>query len=178
MGALTGSGLPIFESGDHTRYCSPTWGYTQRNGVDNWFPYSKYRLRRLQMGFQHLLLGRHHDQNGILLISILCLYLMRSPRQGQRVPQTTSSLSKCPLSKSICYGMRFQCLRSQCVSGNQSTLLLWVGASCRGVMTGQTCKGIENGSGGFVAPQISGIQQTDDVLPASWLILNTQSNGP
>ena len=112
-------------------------------------------------------------KNGILLISILCLL------SGCVAPNRaieSSTIDEQPIERLTFQSLTYTWDESSSVSdlnaisGNQSTLLLWVGASCRGChdWTDMLREGIENGSlEGISVVSIhrySAFEQTDDVL--------------
>ena len=112
-------------------------------------------------------------KNGILLISILCLL------SGCVAPERAiegSIIDEQPIERLTFQSLTYTWDESSSVSdlnaisGNQSTLLLWVGASCRGChdWTDMLREGIENGSlEGISVVSIhrySAFEQTDDVL--------------
>ena len=115
-------------------------------------------------------------KNGILLISILCLL------SGCVAPDRAiegSTIDEQPIERLTFQSLTYTWDESSSVSdlnaisGNQSTLLLWVGASCRGChdWTDMLREGIENGSlEGISVVSIhrySAFEQTDDVLALS-----------
>ena len=112
-------------------------------------------------------------KNAILLISILCLL------SGCVAPNRaieSSTIDEQPIERLTFQSLTYTWDESSSVSdlnaisGNQSTLLLWVGASCRGChdWTDMLREGIENGSlEGISVVSIhrySAFEQTDDVL--------------
>ena len=112
-------------------------------------------------------------KNGILLISILCL-LSGCVAQDRAIEGST--IDEQPIERLTFQSLTYTWDESSSVSdlnaisGNQSTLLLWVGASCRGChdWTDMLREGIENGSlEGISVVSIhrySAFEQTDDVL--------------
>ena len=112
-------------------------------------------------------------KNGILLISILCLL------SGCVAPDRAiegSTIDEQPIERLTFQSLTYTWDESSSVSdlnaisGNQSTLLLWVGASCRGChdWTDMLREGIENGSLEGISivsiHRYSAFEQPDDVL--------------
>lgn len=112
-------------------------------------------------------------KNGILLISILCL-LSGCVAPDRAIEGSTNDEQ--PIERLTFQSLTYTWDESSSVSdlnaisGNQSTLLLWVGASCRGChdWTDMLREGIENGSLEGISivsiHRYSAFEQTDDVL--------------